>query len=55
MLINSTLNLFNNFPNHTVYVHNLSSFDSLFLLKIYYKKFNCKVIFKDYIAIQLKI
>ena len=55
MLITATLDLFNHFPNHTVYVHNLTSFDSLFLLKIFKKNFNCKPIFKDNRAIHLKI
>lgn len=55
MLASSIADLFNSFPNHSVYVHNLYAFDSLFLLKIFFKDYNTKAIFKDNRAIQLKI
>jgi DNA polymerase type B, organellar and viral len=41
---------------HTIYIHNLSSFDSLFILKALYKIFITKPLFKDnkIISINLK-
>lgn len=40
---------------HTIYIHNLSSFDSLFLLKSLYNKFITKPLFKDNKIIYINI
>jgi hypothetical protein len=55
MIHTSIMDLFKYYSNYTIYIHNLSKFDSLFLLKIFYKHFDCKVKFKDNRAIEIKI
>src|SRR5260221_8888125 len=45
--------LFTDFPNYTIYVHNLSSFDSVFMLKVLNKNYKCKTIFKNNRAIKI--
>ena len=55
MIYTSIMDLFKYYSNYTIYIHNLSKFDSLFLLKIFYKHFECKVKFKDNRAIEIKI
>jgi DNA polymerase type B, organellar and viral len=40
---------------HTIYIHNLSSFDSLFLLKSLYKNYTTKPLFKDNKIISINI
>ena len=43
------------FNKYTIYIHNLSSFDSIYLLKILYKYFKSKPIFKDNKVISINI
>jgi hypothetical protein len=37
----------NNFNNYIIYIHNLSYFDSVFLLKILHKNYKANTLFKD--------
>jgi len=54
MLLNSTMDLIKQNPG-TVYVHNLSRFDSIFLSKILYANFNVNPHFKDNKILSLSI
>jgi len=47
MLNKALIDIFNLFPNHTVYVHNLGGFDSLYFIKPLFKIGNVKTLFKD--------
>ena len=41
------IELFNEFPNHTIYAHNLGGFDSLYLIQSLCRISNVKPLFKD--------
>ena len=41
------LDIFKNCVGYTIYAHNLSSFDGVLILKILYKLFDVKPLFKD--------
>src|SRR5271154_5831703 len=43
------------FNKYTIYFHNLSNFDGIFLLKILYKKYKTKILFKDEKSISINI
>lgn len=47
--------LFELYPNYTVYVHNLSNFESIFILKCLNTEYKCNTIFKDNRAIEIVI
>jgi DNA polymerase III delta subunit len=47
MIIEFLSDMEKNYNKHTVYVHNLSSFDSIYLLKIIYSKYKSHTLFKD--------
>jgi hypothetical protein len=56
MLNKALIDIFNLFPNHTVYVHNLGGFDSLYFIKPLFQIGKVKTLFKDnkLISISLK-
>jgi hypothetical protein len=54
MMDDAILHLFKYFPNHTIYVHNLGSFDSLYIIRSIYKLSLVKPLFKDNKLISIK-
>src|SRR5438874_948760 len=54
MFIKSLKDLIETNPG-TVYVHNLSKFDSFFLIKLLYKNFNVKTVYKGRLILSLKV
>ena len=54
MMDDAIFHLFKCFPNHTIYVHNLGSFDSLYIIRSIYKMSMVKPLFKDNKLISIK-
>src|SRR5271154_5669752 len=54
MMDDAILHLFKYFPNHTVYIHNLGTFDSLYIIRSIYKSSNAKPFFKENKLITIK-
>ena len=55
MILQFFTDIENKFKNYTIYIHNFSSFDSLYMLKILYKKYRINPLFKDGKVISLNL
>jgi DNA polymerase elongation subunit (family B) len=47
MIIQCFDDIFKKYKSHIIYIHNLSNFDSVYLLKVLYKKYKINTLFKD--------